>query len=187
MVANEQMTGRAAGFSMLEALVAAALVLIITLGIMPLFTRSIIQNVSGKESTLSTNYSRSSSEEMVPLPLDREMLRPAVSQTTREICQDYQRESGWEYVTCGNPPVGQPTWTRTTMVQQYSIREIYDADTASGVPTFKNPIVGYAADDDRFDSFVHVRELMAITEGQRTQGSPLGPGRRVDLVNLRGF
>ncbi|MCZ6506496.1 MAG: prepilin-type N-terminal cleavage/methylation domain-containing protein [Acidobacteria bacterium] len=184
---NRFVTTRAAGFSLIEALVATALVLIITLGIMPLFTNSVIQNLSGKESTVSTNYSRSSSEELVPLPLDREVLRPPVSLAYQQICQDYEQGRGWEFVTCGAPPTGTPTWTRETFVQQYNIREIYDGDTAAGVPTFKNPVPGYPLSASRLDSSVHIRELMVITEGQRTPDSPLGPGRRVDLVNLRGF
>jgi len=179
------------GFSLLEALLAAALVLIITLGILPLFTNSVIQNVSGRESTLSTNYSRSTSEELVPLPLDRDRLRPPVSQNSREICQFYSETGGWEYYTCGTAipqsPVAPRLWGRSTSVQQYSINEIYDADTKNGVPTFNNPTAGYATTDDRFDAFVHVRELMVTTEGQRTVDSPLGAGRRVDLINLRGF
>ena len=71
---NRNDTNRQAGFTLLEALLAAALVLIITLGIMPLFTTSIVQNVAGKESTLSSNYSRSTSEEMIALPLEGEPL-----------------------------------------------------------------------------------------------------------------
>jgi hypothetical protein len=60
-------------------------------------------------------------------------------------------------------------------------------DTATHEPTFKEPVTGYALSDDRFDAFVHIRELMVVTEGQRSRDSPLGAGRRVDLVNLRGF
>lgn len=185
---NHVATDRQGGFSLLEALLAAALVLVITLGIMPLFTTSIVQNVSGRESTLSSNYSRSTAEEMISLPLDRELLRPPVSQISREVCQDYEDGVGWDYVICGDPLIGEPKWTRELNVQQYSIREIYDADTASGQPTFKNPIPGYAAvSDSRLDSFVHLREVMVITEGQRAPNSPLGKGRRVDVINLRGF
>jgi Prokaryotic N-terminal methylation motif len=180
-------THRDAGFSLLEALVAAALVLIITLGIMPLFTRSIIQNVSGKESTLSTNYSRSSTETLMPLPLDREVLRPPSGLDAQEVCERYDSTTEWTTYACGSSLSGQPTWLRTSTVHQYSIREIYDDDTANGLPTFKEPIQGYALTDDRFDAFVHIRELMVVTEGQRAADSPLGKGRRVDLVNLRGF
>lgn len=184
---NRLATTRSAGFSLIEALVASALVLVITLGIMPLFTNSVIQNLSGKESTVSTNYSRSSSEELVPLPFDRQILRPPVGLTSQQVCQSYEEGQGWQVVTCGAPLAGTPTWTREIFVQQYDIREIYDGDTAAGVPTFKNPVVGYPLSASRLDSSVHIRELMVITEGQRTDDSPLGPGRRVDLVNLRGF
>lgn len=177
----------ASGFSLLEALVAAALVLVITLGIMPLFTRSIVQNVAGKESTLSTNYSRSLTESLMPLPLDRDSLRPPVGENSQQICERYDPDTEWTVYACGGSLAGQPTWLRDMSVQQYSIREIYDEDTANGIGTFKEPIAGYAIDDDRFDAFVHIRELMVVTEGQRRADSPLGPGRRVDLVNLRGF
>jgi type II secretory pathway pseudopilin PulG len=178
---------RQGGFSLIEALIAMVLVATIILGIMPLFTNSIVQNVSGKESTVASNFSRSSAEELTSLPLDRLALRPAPAATEREVCQTYDEGSGWDYVVCGAPIVGNPTWTRQTMVRQYNIREIYDGDTAAGIPTFKNPIPGYDPTDERFDSYVQIRELMIATEGQRTADSPLGPGRRVDMVSLRGF
>ena len=62
-----RLTTRDAGFSLVEALIASALVLMITLGVMPLFTHAVVQNVSGKESTISTNYSRSAAEELVEI------------------------------------------------------------------------------------------------------------------------
>lgn len=188
---TDSQTARDAGFSLVEALIASALVLMITLGVMPLFTNAVVQNVSGKESTISANYSRSTTEELIALPLDRELLRPPVGQTSQQVCYDYEPGTGpgkgWEVVTCGAPVVGQPTWARTLLVQQYNIGEIYDGDTAAGIPTFKNPKVGYAPTNTREDLSTHVRELMVITEGQRTEDSPLGKGRRVDMVSLRGF
>lgn len=181
---------REAGFSLIEALIAAFLVLMITLGVMPLFTHSVVQNVSGKESTISTNYSRSTTEELVSLPLDRRQVRPSTGLIERKTCYSYEESGGWKEVTACNPtndPYDNPTWGRTTSIRQYSINEIYDGDSAAGNPTFKNPILGYDVSNDRLDSFVHVRELMVITEGQRAEGSPLGKGRRVDMVELRGF
>jgi len=178
---------RSAGFSLIEALIAMVLVTMMILGIMPLFTTSIVQNVSGKESTVSANFSRSTVEELTSLPLDRRALQPPIADTAREVCQTYEEGSGWEEVICGAPVAGEPTWTRRSRVRQYNISEIYDGDTAAGVPTFKNPIPGYDPTDERFDAFVQIRELMIATEGQRTQDSPLGPGRRIDMVSLRGF
>ena len=174
------------GFTLVEAVISAALILVITVGIMPLFTRSLVKNLEGRESTQSTNHSRSTTEENYPLPLDRDQLRPAVGDTSKTVCSKYVRGSGWEPYACGTP---QPDaeWLRTSVVEQYNINEIYDADTKNGVPTFRNPTPGYAFTDDQFDAFVHIRQLVAITEGQREQDSPFGAGRRVDLVDLRGF
>lgn len=189
---KNQLTARGAGFSLIEALIAAALVLMITLGVMPLFTHAVVQNVSGKESTISTNYSRSTTEELVGLPLDRDEVRTETGEIERKLCYTYEHPTGWKEDTdCDpedhDPPHLYPTWARTTLIRQYNINEIYDGDTADGNPTFKNPILGYDVSNDRLDSFVHIRELMVITEGQREEGSPLGKGRRVDMVELRGF
>ncbi len=174
------------GFTLVEAVISAALILVITVGIMPLFTRSLVKNLEGRESTLSTNHSRSTTEANYPLPLDRDQLRPAVGDISRVMCSKYVRDSGWEPYACGSP---QPDaeWLRQSVVEQYNINEIYDADTKNGVPTFQNPTAGYAFADDQLDSFVHIRQLVAITEGQREQDSPFGAGRRVDIVDLRGF
>jgi Tfp pilus assembly protein PilV len=180
-------SSRQAGFSLIEALIAMVLVATVILGIMPLFTTSIVQNVSGKESTVSANFSRSSVEELTSLPLGRQALQPPIAANEREVCQTYDEQSGWQTVICGAPIVGVPTWTRRSTVRQYNIREIYDGDTAAGIPTFRNPIPGYDPTEERFDAFVQIREMMIATEGQRTPDSPLGPGRRIDMVGLRGF
>lgn len=176
----------AAGFSLVEAVISTAVILVVTTGIMPLFTRSIVKNLHGRESTISTNHSRSSTEELYPLPLDREMLRPDVGDLEVKTCSKYVRDSGWIPITCGaaTPNVD---WRRSSVVQQYNINEIYDSDTKDGVPTFKNPTPGYAFTDEQFDSFVHIRQVITTTEGVRGEDSPFGKGRRVDLVELRGF
>jgi len=186
---TNQSSARAAGFSLVEALIASALVLMITLGVMPLFTHAVVQNVSGKESTISTNYSRSTTEGLIGLPLDRNEVRTEAGENETKICYSYEPGSGWKVVDECNPAndYAEPTWARTTFIRQYNINEIYDGDTAAGTPTFKNEIVGYDVNNDRLDSFVHIRELMVVTEGQRKQDSPLGKGRRVDMVDLRGF
>jgi len=60
---DHRRTGRRdAGFSIIEALIAAAILLIIALGLLPLFTRSISDNVSGNDATQATNGSRTRSK-----------------------------------------------------------------------------------------------------------------------------
>ena len=43
---------RERGFSVVEALVAAAIILVIASGVLPMFTRAMVNNVAGNESTL---------------------------------------------------------------------------------------------------------------------------------------
>ena len=58
----------AAGFSLIEALIAAAILLIIALGLIPLFSRAITDNVNGNDATQATNGSRTQLEDMLGLP-----------------------------------------------------------------------------------------------------------------------
>ena len=64
----------AAGFSIIEALIAAAILLIIALGLLPLFSRSISDNVSGNDATQATNGSRTQVEEMLKVPFSNDRM-----------------------------------------------------------------------------------------------------------------
>jgi len=50
---------RAAGFSFIEALIATGIMLIIAVGIIPLFASSVLNNTRGADSTTATNFGRS--------------------------------------------------------------------------------------------------------------------------------
>ena len=50
------------GFSLIEVLMAMALLVVVVAGLLPLFTRSVLENLEGKESTLSVNHARSELE-----------------------------------------------------------------------------------------------------------------------------
>jgi Tfp pilus assembly protein PilV len=54
------------GLSIVEVLIASALLLIIALGILPLFSRSIISNRQGLDSTEVSNMARTQMEEYAP-------------------------------------------------------------------------------------------------------------------------
>ena len=59
-----------AGFSVIEGLIAALLLLIVTLGILPLFTRSIKNNLKGNDSTRQSNAAIDAFESAVALPFN---------------------------------------------------------------------------------------------------------------------
>jgi type II secretory pathway pseudopilin PulG len=72
-----------AGFSIVELLIAAALVLFVVMGIVPLFAQSMASNLSGQNSTEVANAARSRIEEFLQLPFESPML---------EIQDGFERE-----------------------------------------------------------------------------------------------
>jgi hypothetical protein len=79
----------AAGFSIIEALIAAAILLIIALGLLPLFTRSISDNVSGNDATQATNGSRTQVEELLNVPFNNDRLAIPAGATNSEAKTSY--------------------------------------------------------------------------------------------------
>jgi Tfp pilus assembly protein PilV len=63
-------SGSEAGFSVIEGLIAALLLLVVTLGILPLFSRSMSNNVKGNDSTRQANAAVSSFESSAKVPFN---------------------------------------------------------------------------------------------------------------------
>ena len=59
-----------AGFSIIEGLIAALLLLVVTLGILPLFSRAMNNNVKGNDSTRQSNGATDAFETSVALPFN---------------------------------------------------------------------------------------------------------------------
>ncbi|HBL29260.1 MAG TPA: hypothetical protein DD490_20710, partial [Acidobacteria bacterium] len=109
-----------AGFSILEVLVASALLLIIALGIVPLFARSIRENATGSDYTQATNGGRSRLEEAKQLPFNSLTLEVPSGETEGEIEQQWAQgdtdkigedDEGWDTGT------GTILWNRTTFTR----------------------------------------------------------------------
>lgn len=74
------------GLSLVEVLIAAAILLIVAVGILPLFTRSMLNNVSGYDSTQATSHGKSELETLFSNSVDSiEMTNPAPTQLVRAI------------------------------------------------------------------------------------------------------
>lgn len=61
---------REAGFSIIEGLIAALLLLVVTLGILPLFSRAMNNNVKGNDSTRESNGAINAFETAIALPFN---------------------------------------------------------------------------------------------------------------------
>ena len=72
-----------AGFSVIEGLIAALLLLIVTLGILPLFSRAMNNNVKGNDSTRQSNAAIDAFESAVALPFNSGATDGRPATTTR--------------------------------------------------------------------------------------------------------
>jgi len=134
-------SAREAGFSLIEALIAAALLLIISLGLIPLFARSIADNTTGSDSTQATNHGKTQLEELIQAPFGGQEVTVPVGAEMAETRESWAQgdpeevgdaDEGWW--------PGQPTdkgtvlWERVTRVRQYSISDLDDGKLDNPLP-----------------------------------------------------
>lgn len=155
---------RQAGFSLIEALVAAVILLVIALGLIPLYTRSIRSNVEGFDSTQVSNWARSRAEEYLQLPFNSEELTLPVGEVELAVPESYSHvQHRWMTEAERQGIEGElmePLYTRTTTVRQVG---------AWGV---KNPLPGGTA-----PTSVHLKEITVVVDSNKT--AVLGGGKRI--------
>jgi Tfp pilus assembly protein PilV len=120
-----------AGFSMVEALIAAAILLIIAIGMIPLFTHSMVNNALGSDYTQATTFGKTSLERIYKGTLANGDLVLTAGTSLQRI--DYIEKSAtkgtpvsdldWKY-TVTNPSA--LVWTRTMRVRQFSFHAVDD-------------------------------------------------------------
>jgi len=174
-----------AGFSIIEALIAAAILLIIALGLLPVFSRAINDNVTGNDATQATNGSRTEVEELLQLPFGNTRLLVASGQNKTETKDFYTRAKadpstgayeigdateGWTTDASGRGPV---LWNRTTTVQQYGITDLNDGklDTPLDGSTQAN--------------FVHLKQIQVLIENPKKD--LFGNGQGITLTVIKAF
>ena len=153
---------RAEGFSLIEGVIAAALVLIIALGILPLFTRSIINNVGGSDFSQISNAAKSRAEELFELPFDSQLL--AITTGTDRVLEEYlsQRDKVWKPGVEADAVADSDLALarRTATIRQFNINDLASPLDNSAPP-----------------GSVQIREIIVQVRSTRA-GSPLGPGKR---------
>jgi prepilin-type N-terminal cleavage/methylation domain-containing protein len=158
------------GFSVIEVLIAAAIFLIIALGVLPLFTQAIRNNLSGRDATDVSNLGKSRVEELLQVPFDT-LLVPA-GLTEGKIDEYYsQREQKWKP---GTPPAGNTDpalWLRTIRIRQFTLGDLQSTGTTK-------PLPGEAP-----AGLVHLKEI--VVEVRNTNLNPLSSGKTLTLRMLR--
>jgi len=175
-------TGRArraaaAGFSVVEALIAAAILLIIAIGVLPLFTRAIMDNQAGNDSSSVTNFARSQVEERFQLNFGDANLTLPNSGATELVTTDSWAQGvpneiadsaeGWYP---GAPTDKGPLlWTRTTTIRQYGANDLDDDGQVN------TPLPG-----NTDQNLVQLKEIEVNLTGARV-GGPLGSSKQIKL------
>jgi len=181
------------GFTLLELLVAAGLLLVVLVGLLPLFMRSIMENVEGRESTQVSNHGRSELEIFKQVRFNNpELDIPAGTET---VVQQYWTRPDPDYVGdekwLDTVPVGElGLWDRTTTVRQFGINGVIDNDLDGII----DQIIGL--EDADFDGYldnplaggslpgaIHLKEVDVQIESQAERA--IG-GEPVD-IRLRGL
>ncbi len=181
---------RAAGFSMIESLIAAGILLIIALGLLPLFARAIQDNTTGNDATQSTNNGRTRLEEMLAPPfLHQALVVPDGSnqkQTSDAWTQGNADETGDADEGWWSDPTGRglTLWNRTTRLRQYSIGSLADGELAPPAADGTPPDEALPGNTQAI--FVHLKEIEVVI-GNPKQGSLLGSGQGITLRRVRPF
>lgn len=166
-------TAGGAGFSLVEVMISAAFLLVIALGVLPLFTRSMINNQSGAASTTVSNFARSRVEDFNQRPWDTDDL--TVDAGSEKLFNEYYSEND-EVWKAGVAPVGDNAlWTRVTRVRDYNNSALDDSilDAAEALPA------GTATEA------IHFKEIVVRVQQGSGNGSLFGPAKTLTLRALK--
>ena len=160
------------GFSLIEVLIAAAIFLIVALGIVPFFTQVIVNNRAGADYTQSTNYAKSELERLYALPFSSPDLQVTTGSSAVTVSYFSLANQAWV------PAITSPDaalWTRTVTIRDYDI----SAMLAGGAVADALP-AGTPA------SFIHAKQIEVKVASGRA-GGPLGGGKQVTLSVFKSF
>lgn len=190
-----------AGFSLIEGLMAAGLLLVIAVSILPLFTRALESNVSGSRSSQMSTFVSADLEEVNQLTVDRDEWEVAASGGVRTLIPMFW-DTGPLFSTPGIPEqlgdeqwiddaddaLGLVIWSRNVSIRKYSLSDLQilagtdvgdDVIVAAGHPM----LLDTPLPDDESAHLTEVR--VSIRENRNS--IPVGSGRRITVGHFRAF
>lgn len=173
-VAVRPKRGAARGFTLIEVLIGLFFLLVIALGVLPIFVRSSIENIAGKEATEVTNFGRSELEEFRELPFDSPNL--TIDAGSEKVFDEYFSVADKKWKP-GLPPTDgsdRARWTRNTVVRQFGAGALDDGklDAAEALPAGTDP------------GLIHIKEIHITLDSTR-EGAGIGPAKGTELTILK--
>jgi Tfp pilus assembly protein PilV len=155
---------RSAGFSLIEVLISALLLMVIALGVLPVFLQATASNEIGQEYMMVSNFAKSRAEEYAQKAFTSPQL--TLTAGTSLVVTDYYSFKTRTWVTTlasGDSAM----WTRTTTVRQFSISDL------------TTPLPSTAPAET-----VHLKEITVDVRGSKL-GSILGSGKQATVRVIR--
>jgi type II secretory pathway pseudopilin PulG len=163
---------------MIEALIATAIIGGVAVGVIPLFTRAMSDNMAGSDYTRVSNYSRSEEEDFAREPFANYATAVPTGQTQGSVVQ-YIDPTSKQWVTVANlaavPKNPNIVWTRTITYAVYNANDMDDDQL------YNEPVVGGASPTE-------IQVVQATVQVQAI--SAMGPegGRRSTTIRfLKSF
>jgi len=168
-----------AGFSLIEVLIASVILLVVLLGIIPLFIRSMSNRQAGLESTAVSSYARTRAETLLELPFDHPDLTVPAGGDTLEVVEYLPLGSRvWDRTPAA---AANAAWIRTTRVQQFGTADLIDGDTDGDGDALDQPLPGGSNPRS-----IQLKEIEVRVESTR-EGGPLGAGEGLTVRVLKAF
>ena len=162
------------GFSTIEALLAGVLLLIMALGVLPLFTQSLSNNRQGKLASDTANEARSELERVIQQDFDSpELTVPPGDDELERTAYFSETERRWiDEAAWSDGTHGFRLFTRVTTVRQYGFDALEDELLEAAE----------ALDGGAPPGEVHFKEIMVEVEANALR---VGPDKRVLLRTLK--
>lgn len=157
------------GFTLIEVLIAAALLGVIVVGMMPLFTRAILANQAGRESSRVSSQGRSQMEQFVEWDFNAQPL--TLTAGSELVSTDHFSDVHHIWMPGEDPDEGdRGLWFRTARVRQYHISAVNDGilDPAEALPANTAAV------------WIHLKEV-DILVGNRRGAAIIRPEQEVTL------
>ncbi len=182
----------AAGVTLIETLVAAALLLVVAVMLLPMFIQSTLNNVKGADSTEMTNFSVAAMEEFWQLSIDEEEFKMGDAETGDiEAIPDTIPE--FSLTTAEQLVLRQEVWrlsAKTASLEHFKLNDgawIEARDFVEDDDVFRRKVVmRQFRYGDIFDGLLSIDGSTIITEGDPFLfDSPLANGTREEAIQLR--
>jgi prepilin-type N-terminal cleavage/methylation domain-containing protein len=166
------------GFTLIEMLIAMALMAILMVGVLPMFAKSMSNNVEGNQLTEVTNRARLRLEELMAMPITAEELEVPAGEIELVVTEMWSEQSQRWIEEDLFPADEEVVFTRSTRVRQFNMSAINNLD-----PEFDEieALPGGAPTNQ-----VHIKEILVrVNSGRPTLLSMLGRNKAITLRALK--